>query len=219
VRTFLLAGGLLCGAAIVAAQTYKGTATCDFEFDLARKEFRQFCREATPSPTPTPTPVPTPTPTPVPTPTPTPTPPAGPPTAAFYRMGIKLHNIRDTGPNCKKQNPPCLGKVFLFNSTPKSLRPYCDHRPDNPDECEMKTEWQGVIPGSGWADVYMKHASWGNTWEWMDHATGPDGVHPHPFITQHKPTVYQVGRTEIASCPQGVKPPHAKCSVIVQDIR
>lgn len=186
--------------------------------DLSANPRAIHCVESQPCPCPSPTPVPTPTPTPRPTPSPTPTP-AGPPAEAFVRMGIKRHNVRETSGQCKKLNPPCYGKVFLYNSTPKSKPPYCDHRPDNPAECELKTEWQGVIPGSGWADVWMRHPSWGNTWEPMDHATGPDGIHPHPFITQHKPYTFQVGRTEVASCPQGEKPPHPKCSVIVEDIR
>lgn len=75
VRTFLLAVGLLCGAALVGAQTWSGEAKCTFSLDLAKRTFTQTCVEAKPEPTPTPTPAPQPSPTPTPTPAPQPTPP------------------------------------------------------------------------------------------------------------------------------------------------
>lgn len=203
------------------------------------------CGNPSPPPTPTPTPTPTPEPTPTPVPTPTPEPPTPSPTPvptptpdgcpftedAFLRMGIALHNKRNCAPKCVKEG--YLGTVYLWNSTPKSSgwkdgvpTGYCDHIKDqqgnktNPRECELLLACQGKW-GTGWSEVWMRHPAFEEWpgWGWMDHATGPDGVHPHPHITQHKAKRDQAGRTEIAACPQGVKPPHPKCSFTEQDIR
>jgi hypothetical protein len=142
-RFFVVSPFVFLASVILSAQTYKGTATCDFEFDLARKEFRQTCREAAPgpTPTPTPTPVPTPTPTPAPTPTPTPTPP---PTAdicackPLARWGLAKPGSSSSKwlKNGRQVSGPELGGSGYFDSVQRfgsgNGQP-CDS--DHPDNC------------------------------------------------------------------------------------
>jgi hypothetical protein len=203
---------------------------CTLEYDLGQpKVSLKDCvpvGDPVPVPTPTPTPTPTPVPTPTPTPVPTPTPPAVDNDALFYRMGVARLSTRPA-PNCTKQTPPCYGVVFNYTATPKSRAPYCEHVPGRV-ECEMAYSRMQTTPGAAYAELWMRHPSWGNTWEPMDHAThpGPDGKlgtsddYPHPYNGHDKPYRGQTGRKEIAACPTGVRPDSAdpmakKCSVIV----
>jgi hypothetical protein len=205
VKTFLLAGGLICGAAVVTAQTWSGKADCTFSVDLARKTFRQECVEAgAPVPTPTP-PVPTPTPKP---PTPTPTPP--PDGCAFgaeslHRVGISLHNIRPTSGQAIKQG--YLGKVYVMNATPKSRPPYCPHQPDRV-ECEQLTcaqDKRGVT-------IYMSLPG-----RWTNELCDPQS--DNPYLCHHKPLKTEMGKTTFTACPYGAPPNDARCSSTVVDIR
>lgn len=78
--------------------------------------------DCSPKPEPSPTPTPGPTPTPWPIPSPGATPPSN--DATLFRIGVKLHDIQDKGkPGPKTQG----GKRYIFNTTPKSVRPWCEH--------------------------------------------------------------------------------------------
>jgi hypothetical protein len=205
-RFFVVSPFVFLASVILSAQTYKGTATCEFEFDLARKEFRQFCREAAPGPVPTPTPNPTPSPTPNPTPTPTP-PPNG---CAFgaeslHRVGVALHNIRPTSGTAIKLG--YLGKVYVMNATPKSRPPYCPHQPDR-IECEQLT----CAQDKRGATIYMSLEG-----RWQNELCDPQS--DNPYLCHHKPLKTEVGKTTFTACPYGAPPNDARCSSTVVDIR
>jgi hypothetical protein len=209
-RVFIVSPFVFLASVILSAQTYKGTATCEFEFDMGAKTFKQVCREAAPGPTPTPTPVPTPTPTPTP-----PGPVVGPDgnyplpangacpahfAESFDRVGA---SFRSRAP-VKTQGGVYLGWRYNFDATPKSKPPFCPHASGRLT-CE---QWVPCQPAAGF-DFYL-------TLPGKFTNERCDNFSAEPYWCHHKPKSNERGPTTVCAVPKGAGPndPRGGCVTV-----
>lgn len=149
-------------------------------------------------------PPPSPSPSPVPTPQPSATPvPTKPGCSADYaahsldHVSIQLHDVQ-LRPNIIKEG--YLGKKYVFNSTPASVPPFCEHTAAanggvQNNHCEQLLACQDptgpdafqTLPGHYENDVLEQSST-------------------NPYILQHVPLADETGPTTFTACPRGRKP-------------
>lgn len=158
------------------------------------------------------TPKPSPTPSPAVTPTPEPLPgdPSATCDATLYRVGIAFYR-RQEMPAIVKEG--YLGYKLIFNSTPKSVPPFCAHRTDpvsglQPRECEQAVECQDKRGPRAYQSLPGK----------FDHHHLESNSNNY-YILQTTPKKGEEGLTTFKACPWSDPIDSPRCSTVTKDVR